>query len=170
MVRVQRVKGDGAETTWTVLGDDFLPVPEIELYFEHLRQTGHSPNTVKSYSRSLCLWWEFLGLRRRGWDHVKLEDMSAFLAWIRTGIPPDVIPLRGTAPASNIAPSTAALRIQAVRSFTLSISGADTTSQQSSTPTAHPGVRICLFWVTQVADCAAALRSASPSEGPAPLS
>ena len=117
MVRVQRVQSDGAETTWTVLGDDFLPIPEVELYFEHLRQTDSSPNTVKSYSRALCLWWEFLGLRGRAWDQVKLEDMSAFLAWMRTGIPPDVIPLRGTVRASNISPSTAAVRIQAVRSF-----------------------------------------------------
>ena len=117
MARVQRVQVDGAETTWTVLGGDFLPIPEIELYFEHLRQTGHSPNTVKSYSRSLCLWWDFLEARGRTWAQVKLEDMSAFLAWIRTGIPPDVVPLYGTATASKSAPSTAALRIQGVRSF-----------------------------------------------------
>ncbi len=117
MTRVQRVQSDGEETTWTVLGDDFLPVPAIELYFEHLRQTGHSPNTVKSYSRSLCLWWEFLGLRGKAWDEAKLEDMSAFLAWIRTGTPPEVTPIREAATLSRIAPSTAALRIQGVRSF-----------------------------------------------------
>ncbi|MBT2550850.1 tyrosine-type recombinase/integrase [Arthrobacter sp. ISL-65] len=117
MARVQRVLLDGAETTWTVLGDDFLPIPDIELYLEHLRQTGHSPNTVKSYSRSLQLWWEFLVLLRRPWEQIQIEDLSAFLAWIRIGVPPGITVLHPTPATSRIANSTASLRIQAVRSF-----------------------------------------------------
>lgn len=119
MARVQRVQIEGDEATWTVLGDDFLPIPDVELYLEHLRQTGHSPNTVKSYCRSLQLWWDFLRLRERPWQQVRLEDLSAFLAWIRCDVPPGVTVLSKTASKPRIADSTAALRIQAVRSFYL---------------------------------------------------
>jgi site-specific recombinase XerD len=119
MTRVQRVQIENGETTWTVLGDDFLPIPEVELYLEHLRQTGHSPNTVKSYSRSLQLWCDFLGLGGRRWEHLQLEDMSQFLAWIRTSVPPGVAVLRDAGGKPRISNSTAALRIQAVRSFYL---------------------------------------------------
>lgn len=119
MTRVQRVQIENGETTWTVLGNDFLPIPEVELYLEHLRQTGHSPNTVKSYSRSLQLWWDFLGLGGRRWEHLQLEDMAQFLAWIRTGVPPGVAVLHDGGGKPRISNSTAALRIQAVRSFYL---------------------------------------------------
>lgn len=42
MIRVQRVDPDGLEPTWTVLGHDHLPLPEVERFLE---------------------WWEFLVLR-----------------------------------------------------------------------------------------------------------
>lgn len=55
MVRAQRVLLPSGELTWTVLGADHLPVPPVEMFLEHRRQSGGSPNTVRSYSRALAL-------------------------------------------------------------------------------------------------------------------
>ncbi|MFH5878246.1 tyrosine-type recombinase/integrase [Arthrobacter sp. NA-172] len=118
MVRVQRVRINDNDITWTVLGDDLLPVAVIELFLEHLRQTGCSPNTVKSYARALQLWWQFLGLRDKPWDALVLEDLSGFLAWIRSGVPPGVRLIREPG-EHRISDATAAVRLQGVRSFYL---------------------------------------------------
>lgn len=115
MVRVQRVLIPNGEPTWTVLGADHLPVPHVEMFLEHRRQSGSSPNTVRSYSRALSLWCEFLELRERQWDEVTFEDATMFLSWLRTGIPPGVTQLGAVAP--RMADSSVEARLQAVRSF-----------------------------------------------------
>lgn len=115
MVRVQRVDVAGQGPTWTVLGVDHMPVGVIEGFLEYLRQTDRSPNTVRSYARALALWWEFLGLLGRAWDKVTIDDMTGFLAWLRTGLPPEVAPI-GPSP-HQVSSSTVAARLQAVRSF-----------------------------------------------------
>lgn len=114
-MRVQSIRLEGEEPTWTVLGADLLPAREIESYLEFLRQTDASPNTVKAYARGLALWWEFLELRGRSWDVFGVEDFTGFLGWMRSGLPPGVASL-SAAPA-RIADATAAQRLQAVRSF-----------------------------------------------------
>ncbi|ROR83249.1 Site-specific recombinase XerD [Plantibacter flavus] len=115
MIRVQTVRVDGEETTWTVLGEDHLPFEPAELYLEHLRQTQSSPNTIRSYARALQLWLVYLHGRDREWDAYQLEDLTGFVAWMRSGLPPGVAPLHGT--PSRVSDSTAALRLQGVRSF-----------------------------------------------------
>jgi len=112
---MQRVDLGGGETTWTVLGPDHLPVDAIERFLEYLRQCDRSPNTVRSYARALALWWEFLALRERGWDGVQIEDLTGFLGWLRTGLPPGVEPLGPV--ESQLGSATVAVRLQAVRSF-----------------------------------------------------
>lgn len=112
---MQRVDLGGGDATWTVLGSDHLPVEEIERYLEYLRQCDRSPNTLRSYARALALWWEFLGLRDRAWDAVQIDDLTRFLAWLRTGLPPGVEPLGKTEP--RLGSATVAVRLQAVRSF-----------------------------------------------------
>lgn len=114
-MRVQSIRVEGEEPTWTVLGADLLPAREIESYLEFLRQTDASPNTVKAYARGLALWWEFLELRGRSWDVFGVEDFTGFLGWMRSGLPPRVSSL--SAVPARIADATAAQRLQAVRSF-----------------------------------------------------
>jgi len=115
VVRVQPVQLPDGERTWTVLGVDQLPVPVAESYLELLRQTGRSPNTVKSYARALQLWWSFLQLRNRDWDGVRLEDFTGFLGWLRSGLPPDVEPIYAV--SRLLSDATVAVRLQAVRFF-----------------------------------------------------
>jgi hypothetical protein len=111
---VQRVElVDGP--TWTVLGPDYLPIPEVERFLEHLRQTGRSPNTVKSYARALAVWWNFLEVCDRDWTEASIDVLGGFLGWLRTGFTPEVI-LLGPPPC-RASEATVAVRLQAVRSF-----------------------------------------------------
>ena len=61
---VQRVLLDG-QRTWTVTGEDHLPVGPVEEYLEFLRVAQRSsPNTIRSYATALSRWWAN-GTRRR---------------------------------------------------------------------------------------------------------
>jgi len=70
VMRVQRLVMPDEAESWTVLGDDGVPVVSIESFLAHLQALDRSPTTVRSYAISLKLWAEFLAQvgrsRRRG--------------------------------------------------------------------------------------------------------
>jgi len=84
---VQRVAmpGQGTES-WTVLGDDDVPVGLVERFLAYLTGIERSPNTVKGYAHDLKDFWEFLGHRGLDWRQARLEDVGEFVAWLR--LPP----------------------------------------------------------------------------------
>ena len=69
--------------SWTVLGDDDRPVEPVERYLAYLTGIERSPNTVKAYAHDLKDWFEFLADRALDWRAVGLEDVGAFVAWLR---------------------------------------------------------------------------------------
>lgn len=114
---VQRVDGDG-QRTWTVTGEDHLPVGPVEEYLEFLRVAQlSSPNTIRSYATSLARWWEYLTAAGVAWDEVSLPAFVPFLASLRTGEPAGVTRLPVGEQAGGPAESTVALRVTAVLSF-----------------------------------------------------
>ncbi len=72
--------------SWTVLGDDDLPVPPIERYLAYLTGIERSPNTVRAYAYDLKDYFTFLDGRDLDWRQVRLEDIGEFVAWLR--LPP----------------------------------------------------------------------------------
>jgi integrase len=72
--------------SWTVLGDDDLPVGPVERYLAYLTDIERSPNTIKAYAHDLKDWFTFLDLRGLDWREVALEDLGEFVAWLR--LPP----------------------------------------------------------------------------------
>lgn len=86
-MRVQRVlvPGSGCES-WTLLGDDQLPVEPVERFLGYLSSIERSPNTVKAYAHDLKDWFAFLEVRGLDWREVCLEDVAGFVAWLR--LPP----------------------------------------------------------------------------------
>src|ERR1700733_6723968 len=108
----------GGQRTWTVTGDDHLPVGPVEEYLEFLRVAQQcSPNTVRSYGTSLSRWWECLTTATMAWDEVGLPFFVSFVSSLRTGLPGGVAPLPGAAGAAGPAESTVAARVTAVLSF-----------------------------------------------------
>jgi integrase/recombinase XerD len=86
-MQVQKVASPGARLeSWTVLGDDDVPVEPIERYLAHLSAVERSPNTVKAYAHDLKDFFVFLGRRGLDWREVRLEDIGEFVAWLR--LPP----------------------------------------------------------------------------------
>jgi site-specific recombinase XerD len=86
-VRVQRVVMPDTEfESWTVLGDDQLPVEPAERFLAYLASIEKSPNTIKAYAHDLKDWFKYLDGRRRDWRSVTLEDVGGFVAWLR--LPP----------------------------------------------------------------------------------
>ena len=77
--------GSGA-WSWTVLGDDDVPVGPVERFLAYLTDIERSPNTVKAYAHDLKDFWEFLGCRGLDWRKARLEDVGEFVAWLR--LPP----------------------------------------------------------------------------------
>lgn len=69
--------------SWTVLGDDAVPVEPVERYLAYLTDIERSPNTVKAYAHDLKDWFGFLAGRGLDWREVRLEDVGEFVAWLR---------------------------------------------------------------------------------------
>jgi len=86
-MRVQRVLMPGSEESWTLLGDDHVPVQPVERFLSYLASAEKSPNTVKAYAHDLKDWFIYLAVHRLEWQTVTLEDVAGFVAWLR--LPPD---------------------------------------------------------------------------------
>jgi integrase/recombinase XerD len=86
-MRVQRVLMPGSEAeSWTVLGDDQVPVEPVERFLGYLTSIEKSPNTVKAYAHDLKDWFSYLTLHGLDWQVVTVEDVAGFVAWLR--LPP----------------------------------------------------------------------------------
>ncbi len=86
-MHVQRVAMPASgEESWTLLGDDDIPVEPVERYLAYLTAIERSPNTVKAYAHDLKDYWGFLACRGLDWREVRLEDIGEFVAWL--GLPP----------------------------------------------------------------------------------
>src|SRR4051812_40984236 len=87
-MRVQRVvmPSSGRES-WTLLGDDLMPVEPVERFLAYLAAVEKSPNTVKAYAHDLKDWWDYLTGYRVDWRLATLEDVARLVAWLR--LPPE---------------------------------------------------------------------------------
>ena len=99
---VQAVVVPGSGTlSWTVLGDDDVPVVPVERFLAYLTDIGRSPNTVKAYAHDLKDFWDFIGFRGLDWREARLEDVGEFVAWLQ-------LPPAGRFGAVAVLPSAAA--------------------------------------------------------------
>jgi integrase/recombinase XerD len=94
------VPGSGTRS-WTVLGDDDVPVVPADRFLAYLTGIGRSPNTVKAYFHDLKDYGEFLGFRSLDWREARLEDVGEFVAWLQ-------LPPAGRSGAVAVLPSATA--------------------------------------------------------------
>jgi len=86
-MQVQRVAMPGSRLeSWTVLGDDDVPVEPVERWLAYLTHIDRSPNTVKAYAHDLKDFLVFLAGRELDWREVRLQDLGEFVAWL--ALPP----------------------------------------------------------------------------------
>jgi integrase/recombinase XerD len=80
---VQRLRLPGTgRVSWTLLGDDALPVGPAEEYLAYL-QVSASPNTVQAYAHDLRDFFTWAGQAGLDWRAVSLEQVSYFFDWLR---------------------------------------------------------------------------------------
>src|SRR5580704_11367192 len=65
--------GSGTRS-WTVLGDDDVPVVPVDRFLAYLTDIGRSPNTVKAYAFDLKNYREFISFRSLDWREARLEE------------------------------------------------------------------------------------------------
>jgi len=98
-MHVQRVAMPASRLeSWTVLGDDDVPIEPVERYLAYLSDVERSPNTVRAYAYDLKDYWVFLAHRGLDWREVRLEDIGEYVAWLR-------LPPAGRAGAVTVLPS-----------------------------------------------------------------
>jgi len=85
LVHPVTVPGSGTRS-WTVLGDDDVPVVPVDRFLAYLTDIGRSPNTVKAYAFDLRDYWQFISFRGLDWREARLEDVGEFVAWLQ--LPP----------------------------------------------------------------------------------
>lgn len=117
VARTQRLDLPDGSRSWTVLGEDHLPVAPAEEFLEHHRLIGSSPNTVRSYARALALYFTYLRAVGAAWPDPGLATLTGFLGWLRTGGAPGVGSLVARNGAGSAAPATVAARLSAVVAF-----------------------------------------------------
>ncbi len=87
-MRVQRVLMPGSEEeSWTLLGNDQVPVEPVERFLSYLASIEMSPNTVRAYAHDLKDWFAYLAIHDLGWQSVTVQDVGGFVAWLR--LPPE---------------------------------------------------------------------------------
>ena len=94
------IPGSGTRS-WTVLGDDDVPVDPVDRFLAYLSDIGRSPNTVKAYAHDLKDFWCFIGLCGLDWREARLEDVGEFVAWLQ-------LPPAGRSGAVAVLPSAVA--------------------------------------------------------------
>jgi integrase/recombinase XerD len=111
------IPGSGTRS-WTVLGDDDVPVAPVDRFLAYLSDIGRSPNTVKAYAHDMKDLWQFLGFRGLDWREARLEDVAEFVAWLQlpsAGRAGEVAVLPSSVPEVSVA--TVNRKLAAVGSF-----------------------------------------------------
>jgi integrase/recombinase XerD len=87
-MRVSKVLDPASNAvSYTVVGVAGVVEP-AERYLRYLAETERSPNTIKAHAHDLKDWFVFLDEYGLGWQSVNLEDVGAFIRWLRR--PPDM--------------------------------------------------------------------------------
>jgi integrase/recombinase XerD len=82
-MQVQRVLMPGSKSeSWTLLGDDQVPVEPVERFLAYLAAVERPPNTVKAYAHDLKDWFAFLGKRDVDWRAATVAGGAAFVGWL----------------------------------------------------------------------------------------
>jgi site-specific recombinase XerD len=97
--------------TFVVLDRDWRVIGPVELYLEHLRQEGYSPNTVRAYAGGLAAWWSMLEDRDLSWQAIGVDDVARFIRSITRTVRDSAVELRSerAAAASTVNGAVAAV-------------------------------------------------------------
>ncbi|EBN8864185.1 MULTISPECIES: tyrosine-type recombinase/integrase [Bacteria] len=83
-MKVQKVLvEDKSYPLYILLDKNFEVVEPVKRFIKYLDNTGKAPNTIKTYSYHLKLFYEFMGQRGIELDDLKFEELANFVGWLR---------------------------------------------------------------------------------------
>ncbi|QEZ68712.1 transposase (plasmid) [Paraclostridium bifermentans] len=93
-MKVQRIKVKNKPYSLYVLIDNDYKIVDIVLkYVKFLDNTGKSPNTIKTYTHHLKLYFEYLNEINKNYKEVTFNELSNFIGWLRNPICKDNVRL-----------------------------------------------------------------------------
>src|SRR2546430_16918705 len=75
LVHLVAIPGSGTRS-WTVLGDDDVPVVPVDRFLAYLTGIGRPPNTVKAYAPDPRAYWSFIGFGGLAWREPRLAGIG----------------------------------------------------------------------------------------------
>ena len=82
-MQVQKVRLSANHYSYIVLDNNYRPIQPILSFIRHLDHIDKSPNTLRAYANHLKLYWDYLAENAIDWSTVSLEQLSAFVGWLR---------------------------------------------------------------------------------------
>jgi site-specific recombinase XerC len=77
--------------SWTVVGEDLLPVAPVEAFLAYLAAVERSPLTVRTYAHDLAVYFRFLVDQGVDWREASLDLLSGYIFWLRRPAPNVVV-------------------------------------------------------------------------------
>lgn len=112
VARSQRVSFGEGPDTYTVVGDDGLPIGPAAEYLRFLRDGGASPHTVRAYAAGIADWFTLLSHTGHAWNDFPTNLFGQYLQFLRTGDLPGcarIGPPHQRLAASSLQPRAAAV-------------------------------------------------------------
>ncbi len=83
-MKVQKIQLGVNHHSYIVIDNDYLPVKPILRFIRYLDNCDKSINTVRAYANHLKLFWDYLAENAIEWQKITLDQLSAFIRWLRS--------------------------------------------------------------------------------------
>ena len=82
-MRVVEIEIQDQQKRYVVIDDTGSLIEPIARYLKYLDRINASRQTLRSYAFALRMYWEYLSQQQIDWQHVTLDELSAFVLWLK---------------------------------------------------------------------------------------
>lgn len=82
-MRVVEIEIQNLQKRYVVIDDTGSLIEPIARYLKYLDRVNAARQTLRSYALALRLYWEYLSQRQIDWQQVTLDELSAFVLWLK---------------------------------------------------------------------------------------
>jgi site-specific recombinase XerD len=101
-MRLVAITTSSQRTCYVVVDQHGHLVEPIVRYLKQLDQRGYARNTLRAYGTSLALFFTFLHQHQRAYLEITVDDLAAFVHWLRWPYPaPHIVPIQPLPPARS---------------------------------------------------------------------
>lgn len=82
-MRVVEIEIQDQQKRYVVIDDTGSLIEPIARYLKYLDRINAARQTLRSYAFALRMYWEYLSQQQIDWQHVTLDELSAFVLWLK---------------------------------------------------------------------------------------